>query len=64
MLSAYIKNLGKSYTSDLTAHMKALEQKEGNSLRRSIWQEILKLRVEINKIEAKRAIQRISGTKS
>ena len=30
-LSAYIKNLEKSYISHLTAHMKTLEQKETNS---------------------------------
>ena len=30
-LSAHIKNLEKSYTGDLTAHMKTLEQKEINS---------------------------------
>ena len=27
-LSAYIKKVEKSYTSDLTAHLKTLEQKE------------------------------------
>ena len=29
-LNAYIKKLEKSYSSELTAHLKALEQKEAN----------------------------------
>jgi hypothetical protein len=37
-----------------TAHLKALEQKEANSLKRSRRQEIIKLRAEINQIETKR----------
>ena len=32
-LSAYTKNVGKSHTSNLTAYLKALEQKEANSHR-------------------------------
>lgn len=55
--SAYIKNLKKSHTNDWIAHLKALEHKESNSLRRSIWQEIIKVRAEINKIERRRTIQ-------
>jgi hypothetical protein len=42
-LSAYKKKLERSYTSSLTAHIKALEQKEANSLKRSRRQEIIKL---------------------
>ena len=34
-LNAYIKNLGKYHSSKLTEHLKALEQKEANSLRRT-----------------------------
>ena len=34
-LSAYIKKVKKAHTSDLTAHLKALEQKEADSTRRS-----------------------------
>ena len=51
VLNAYIKKLEKSHTSKVTDHLKALEQKEGNSHRRTRWQEIIKLRAEINKIE-------------
>ena len=47
----------------MTAHLKALEQKEANSPKRSRHQEIIKLRVEINKIETKRTIQRMDKTK-
>jgi hypothetical protein len=45
--------------SSLTAHLKAPEQKEANSPKRSRWQEIIKLGAEINQAETKRAIQRI-----
>jgi len=48
----------------LTAHLKALEQKEANSPKRSRWQEIIKLRAEINQMETKRTIQRINQTRS
>ena len=44
--------------------MRALEQKEANSTKRSRRQEIVKLRAEINQIETKKTIQRISKTKS
>jgi hypothetical protein len=47
-LSAHIKELERSYTSNLTALLKALEQKETNTPKRSRWHEIIKLRAEIN----------------
>jgi hypothetical protein len=37
----------------LTAHVKALEQKEANMPKRSRWQEIIKLRAEIKQVEKK-----------
>jgi hypothetical protein len=40
-----------AYTSSLTAHLKALEQKEANSPKKSRGQEIIKLRFEINQVE-------------
>ena len=43
--------------------LKALEQKEANTLKRSRRQEIIKLRAEINQLVAKR-IQGINITKS
>jgi hypothetical protein len=45
-------------------HTKALELKEEIALERNRWQEIIKLRAEINKIETKRTIQRTNGRKS
>jgi hypothetical protein len=55
-LSGSNKNLERAYTSSLTAHLKALEQKEANAPKRSRWQEIIKLRAEINQVETKRTI--------
>jgi hypothetical protein len=63
-LSASKKKLVRAYTSILTAHLKALEQKEANSPKRSRWQEIIKLRAEINQVKTKRTIQRINQTRS
>jgi hypothetical protein len=48
----------------LTAHLKALEQKEANSPKRSRRQGILKLSDGINQVETKRTIQRINQTQS
>ena len=42
------KKLERAYTSSLTAHLKALEQKEANTLKRSRWQEVIQLRAETN----------------
>ena len=61
-LSASKKKLERAYTSSLTAHLKALEQKESNSPKRSRQQEIIKFRAEINQVETKRTIQRINQT--
>jgi hypothetical protein len=41
------KNLQHFHTSNLTAHQKALEQKEANTPKKSRWQEIVKLSAEI-----------------
>jgi hypothetical protein len=48
----------------LTAHLKALGQKEANTPKRSRWQEIINLRAEINQKETKRTIQGINQTRS
>ena len=53
-LSTHIKKMEKVHISDLTACLKALEQKEADTPRRSRRQEIIKLRVEINKTETKK----------
>jgi hypothetical protein len=57
------KKLKRAYTSRLTAYLEALELKEANSPKRSRWQEIIKLRAEINKVETRRTIQRINQTR-
>jgi hypothetical protein len=63
-LSASLKKLKRAYTSSLTALLKALEQREENSPKRSRQQEIIKLRGEINQVEPKRYIQIINLTQS
>jgi hypothetical protein len=55
-LSATKKKLERAHTSTLTAHLKALELKEANSTKRCSWQEIIKLRAEINQVETKRTV--------
>ena len=62
-LSASKKKWERAYTTSLTAHLKALEQKEGNTPKRSKQQELIKLTAEINQIETKRTIQ-INKTRS
>jgi hypothetical protein len=44
------------HSSDLTVYLKALNPKEENISKRSIPQEIIKPRVEINQLETKRTI--------
>ena len=63
-LSASKKKLNRGYTSSQTAQVKALEQKEANSPKKSRLQEIIKLRAEINQVETKRTIQRINKTRN
>jgi hypothetical protein len=54
-LSASKKKLEKAYTSSLTAHLKALDQKDVTTTKRNQWQEIIKVRAEINQIKTKQA---------
>jgi hypothetical protein len=63
-LSASKKKLERAHSSSLTIHLQALEQKEANSPKRSRWQDIIKLRGEINQVETRRTIQRINQTRS
>jgi hypothetical protein len=63
-LSALKNKLERSYTRNLTAHLKALEENGANTSKRSRLQEIIKLRTEINQLETKRTIQRINKTGS
>lgn len=61
--SDFIKNLKKSHATDLTEHLKTIDQKEVNTLKSKRQKEIIKLRPEINKIETK-TIQRTNEMKS
>jgi hypothetical protein len=58
------QKLERANTSNLTTHLKALEKKEANLPKRHRWQEIIKLRGEINQVETRRTIQRINQTRS
>jgi hypothetical protein len=64
VLSALVKKLERSYTNNLTTHLRAIEHKEANSPRKSRMQEIVKLSVEINQIETNKIMKRISKTES
>ena len=63
-LSAHIKKVEKSHTSNLTAHLKALEQNEENRPKKIGWQELINLRTKINQIESKKMIQRMNKRES
>jgi hypothetical protein len=58
------RKLERGHISSLTTHLKALEPKEANSPKRSRQQEIIKLRGEINQVEARRTVQRINKRRS
>jgi hypothetical protein len=62
-LSASKKKLERAQTISLTIQLKALEQKEANSPKKSRQQEIIKLRGKINQVEI-RTIQRINQRRS
>jgi hypothetical protein len=59
--SAAKKSLERTYSSSLTVHRRALEQKEANSPKRSRWQD--KLWAKIKQMETKRTIQRINQSR-
>jgi hypothetical protein len=63
-LNASISKLETEYTRSLTEHLKALEQEEENTSKWNRWQEIIKLRAEINRVETKRTIQRTNKIRS
>ena len=52
-LSASKKKVERAHTSSLTTHLKALEQKEAHSPKRSRHQEIIKLRLKSTKWKQK-----------
>jgi hypothetical protein len=56
-ISVSRNKLVKSHTSDLTAHLQVIEQKEPNIPKRSKWQEIIKLMTKISKIERRETLK-------
>jgi hypothetical protein len=64
VLSACKKKWERAHTSSLIAQLKAIEQKEANSPKRSRQQEIIKLRAEINQLETKGTLKRTNQTRS
>ena len=61
---AYFKNQEKYQINNLTYHLKELEKEEKIEPKVSRRKEIIKIREEINKIENKMSIEKISETKS
>jgi hypothetical protein len=59
-LSASKKKLERAYTSSLTSYLKALEQKDANTPKRSRQKETIKLRAKTNQIQTKRTVQKKS----
>jgi hypothetical protein len=58
-LSASKKKLKRAYTSNLRAHLKALEQKEANPPKRRRPQEIVKCRAKISQIETNKQTKKL-----
>ena len=63
-LQAYLKKQEKTQISNLTLHLKQLEEEELENPRVSRRKEILKIRVEINAKETKETIVKINKNKS
>ena len=63
-IQAYLKKQEKSQINNLILHLKQLEKEEQTKPRVSRRKEILKIRLEINEIETKKTIAKISETKS
>jgi hypothetical protein len=63
-LCALVKKLERSYTNNLTAHLRTLNLKEANSPKRCRRQEVVKHRAKINQIDTKKTTQRINKTGS
>ena len=62
--SAFNKRIKSQQINYLTLHLKALEKTEQINTKNNRRQEIIKIRDEINEIEAKEIIQKINKTKS
>ena len=58
------RNWRELTSANLTAQLKALEQKEADIPKKSRCQEIIKIRAEKDQIESRRTIEKINKTKS
>ena len=63
-IQAYLKKQEKSQINNLTLHLKELEKEEQTKHKVSRRREIINIRTEINEIETKKTIAKISKTKS
>ena len=63
-IQAYLKKQEKSQVNNLTLRLKELEKEEQTKPKVSRRKEIIKIRAEINEIETKKTIAKISKTKS
>ena len=61
---AYLKKIETFQTNSLTLHLQELEEQQQRQPRESTWKEITKIREELNDIETKSTILRISETRS
>jgi hypothetical protein len=62
-MSAYIKRTERSQINDLMLHLKLLEKQEQEKPKSSRRRVIIKVRAEINEVETKKTIQRITKQK-
>ena len=63
-IQSYLKKQEKSQINNLTLHLKELEKEEQTKPKVSRRKEIIKIRAEINEVETKKTIAKISKTKS
>uniref|UniRef100_A0A5F9DV23 RNA-directed DNA polymerase n=1 Tax=Oryctolagus cuniculus TaxID=9986 RepID=A0A5F9DV23_RABIT len=63
-MGAYIKKLERYQINELSAHLKDLEKLQQTRPKSSRRREIIKIREEINRIESKKTLQKISQVKS
>lgn len=64
VVNTYIKREESSQSNNLTSHLKKLEKEEPTKPKEGRREEIIKIRVKINKIENKKTIQNISETQN
>ena len=63
-IQAYLKRIETFQINYLTLHLQELEEQQQRQPRASTWKEITKIRAELNDMETKKAIQKISESRS